>query len=241
MLIVALILLQVIIFIILIYVFKRILTQNVVSATRHLEVMNEDFNRKEQEINRQLGESKQKSEDIIVKARDEAEKLKAQIIKEAESKRNVILQEAHNKGSDIIQQAEKSRQLLISEMEERITKESINKACELTHLILPDEFKKNMHRQCVEELMESGFDNVERLRIPADVGEVKITTAFSLNQKQMDAISKKLKKIIAADIKIKEELDPKIAAGLIVTIGSLVLDGSLKSRIKERSKDLENT
>ncbi|MFH1867394.1 MAG: F0F1 ATP synthase subunit delta [Candidatus Omnitrophota bacterium] len=240
MLIVALILLQAIIFVILIFVFRRILTQNVTLATRHLDVMNEDFSRKEQEITRQLGESKKKSEDIIIKAKDEAEKLKAQIIKEAEGKRDVILQEAQTKGTEIIEQAEKSRQLLISEMEERIEKESINKACGLAHLILPDEFKKSMHLKCIQEITESGFQDIERLHIPSDIKEVKITTAFSLNEKQLDSIAKKLKKLIPGDIKINEEVDPKIAAGLIISMGSLVLDGSLKSKIKEESKNIEN-
>jgi len=236
MLIVSLILFQIIIFAVLIFVFRKVMTKNVISAIRYIEELNQDYTKKEQEINRQLEETKLKSQEIINKAQEEAEKLKTQIIKEAESERDKIIGQARTQSTEIIQQADKSRQALLQEVEERIDKEAINKACQLLEDTLPEQFKQNVHLHWVEELIENGFNNLEHLRIPQDLQEVKIVSAFTLTGEQRKNLFKKLKDVFGREVALKEEVDPKVVAGLIISMGSLVLDGSLRNKIKERTK-----
>ena len=231
MLILSLILFQIFIFIGLIFIFRRMMTKNVISATKHIEELNQDYAKKEQEINRQLEEVKLKSQSILKEAQDEAEKLKIQIIKEAESERDKIIGQARAQSAEIIQQADKSRQSLLQEVEERIEKEAINKACQLLQDTLPEQFKQNVHTHWVGELIKDGFNSIEQLRIPQDLQEVKITSAFSLSGEQHKILLKKLKDIFGRDITLKEEIDPGVVAGLIISIGSLVLDGSLRNKI----------
>ena len=236
MLIVSLILFQILISIGLIFIFRKVMTKNVISATKHIEELNQDYTKKEQEINRQLEEAKLKSESILKAAQQEAEKLKTQIIKEAESERDKIIGQARLQSTEIIQQADKSRQALLLEIEERIDKEAINKACQLLEDTLPQTFKQNVHLHWVEELIENGFSNLEHLRIPQDLQEVKIISAFTLNTEQRKGLSKKLKDVFGREVTLKEDVDPKVVAGLIISIGSLVLDGSLRNKIRERTK-----
>lgn len=230
------IVLEGLLFIGLIFMFRKILTQNVASATKHLDELNQDYTNKEKEINRQLEEVKQKSDQIIKQAQDEAEKLRVQTIKEAQAEQDKIISQARTQSEEIIQQADKSRQTLIAELEERIAKQAITKACELIQNTLPEQFKKEVHTHWVEELIKDGFSQLERLHIPQDVQEIKITSAFALTDGQRQILIKKLKSILDIDIKLKEEVDPKVVAGLIITMGSLVLDGSLKNKIQEQAK-----
>jgi len=236
MLIISLVLLQLIIFAGLIFFFKRILDRNVVSATRHLEELNQNYERKDNEVNRLLGEAKQKSEETVTKARQEAEREKSEILKKAEAERDKILGQARTQGEDIMQQADKSRQLLISELGERISKEAIDKACELIQNNLPEQFKRGVHSQWTEELIDESFDQLKHLQIPEEVKEIRITSAFPLNEEQRKSLSKRIKQLLNREVTLKEETDPKIVAGLVVVIGSLVLDGSLKNRIQEQTK-----
>jgi len=236
MLIISLILFQVFIFVGLIFMLRRIMTKNVTDATRHLEELNQDYTKKEQEVNRQLQEAQQKSQNILKEAQGEAVKLRAQIIKEAESERDKILEQARTQSDTIIQQADKSRQALISELEERIEKEAINKACELMQATLPEQFKQDVHLYWVKELLENGFSQLEHLPLPQGIQEIKLTSAFPLTEEQRKNLSKKIKDVLGYETVLKEETEPKVVAGLIITIGSLVLDGSLKNKIKERAK-----
>ena len=240
MLIVSLIVLQVVVFIILIFVFRRIMTVNVVSASKHLEELSQDYDKKQKEIDEGLGEAKRKAQEIISGAQNDAEKQKERIIKEAQAERDAIVSQARAQSNDLIQQADKARQLLISEIDGRIAKVAVEKACELIKDVLPEKFKEDAHSYWVEELIRDGLDHLERLRISDEVREIKVTSAFPLNETQRKMLLTKFRDIFKREIAVKEETDPGVVGGLVVIIGDLVLDGSLKSKIQERAKKIHS-
>jgi F0F1-type ATP synthase delta subunit len=237
MFIVPLIIFQIFIFVILVFALRKIMMKNVVSATRHINEMGQDYDKKEEEISRRFEELKQESEETVRKAQQEAQELKAGIIKEAESERDKMLKQSRSQSDEIIKQADKSRQLLLSEIDERIAKEAVNKACELIQETLPEQLKQNVHRYWVKELINAGFSELERLRIPKDIDEVKIISAFNLDEEERKNLFDKLKNTLGSGVKFKEEIEPKVVAGIIITIGSLVLDGSLRNKIKENIRN----
>jgi len=238
MLIVSLVLLQIIIFGGLIFILRRVLNQNVILATKHLDELNQDYSKKEKDIQKRLEDLKQKTNEILSKAQSEAQQLKETTIKQAETERDDILNKARAKGEEMMKQADRSRQLLISEIDERIAKEAVNKACELTQYVLPDEFKQIVHTHWLNELIKNGFDQLERLSVAEDVHDINIKSAFDLNEEQRRLLSNKIKEVLSRDITLKETVDSNMVAGVIITIGSLVLDGSFKNKIQEQAKKL---
>jgi F0F1-type ATP synthase delta subunit len=236
MLIASLVVLQLIIFIVLIFVFSKIMTQKVSLSTKHFDEMSQDYDERARRIDEQLQEANVKAQEIVSSAQNEAEKIKSDTIKQTEGERDKIIQAARAQAEEIIQQADKSRNQILSEIEERIAKEAINQACDLCHDTLPEEFRKLVHNQWVEELIENGFSRAERLRLPEGTVGVKIISAFALGDEQRKKISKKLKDTFGHEITIEEQVDPKVVAGLVINVGSLVLDGSLKNKIKEKAR-----
>lgn len=237
MLIISMVVMMVVIFGGLILVLRKVLSQNVSLATRHLEELNDDYAKKEADLKRQLEDVRQKAEEIIHNAQEEAAQAKAQLMKDAEAQKAKLLQETHTQAEELMQQADKSRQLLLDDIKDRIAKEAVDKACELIHDTLPEQFKLKVHEHWIEELMESGLEQLERLKIPEDVKEVKITAAFALEENQRKNLTRKLKDALNKDITLKEEIDPRVVAGFIIHLGSLVLDGSLKNKIQERARN----
>lgn len=235
-LVISLVVLLVVIFFAMLLVFRKVMTQNLTQATKHIEELSREYSKKEEEINRELEEARKKAEEIVNKANLEAQELKAQLIKEAETEKEKILNSARAQNNEIIQQAEKTRQKLILEIEERIENEAVKKACDLIDEVLPEEFKKSVHIYWIKELLNSGFLNLENLRIPEDIKEIKVISAFKLEEDLFKLLLIKLKDILKKDIVIKEEIDPKLVAGIVIVIGSLILDGSLKNKIESYAK-----
>ncbi|MFA5157331.1 MAG: F0F1 ATP synthase subunit delta [Candidatus Omnitrophota bacterium] len=236
MLIVSLIMLLLIIFGIMIFFFRKIMTQNVTVATMHLDELSRDYAEKEKRINQQLEEANEKAQEIVSTAQSEAEKIRSETIRQAEQERDKMIQAARTQTQEMVHQADNSCNQLISEMEDRISKEAVKRACDLTHDLLPEEFRKLVHGQWVEDLIEKGFNQAERLRLPEGIEEATLVSAFALSDEQRKRIAKKLKDALGKDLAIKEAVDPKVVAGLVITIGSLVLDGSLKNKIKEKTR-----
>lgn len=236
MLIISLVLFEVIIFAGFILIFRRVMTKNISFAAKHIENLSQDYTKKQDEAVFRLSEAKEKAQEIINKAQEEAEAIKTKAAKETEEERNKIVQEAQRQNREIISQAEKSRQFLVSEIEQRIVKEAAARACELMHDVLPEAFRLDVHSHWIEELLESDFSKLTHLRLPEDKCQIKIVSAFALSDAQRRNLAKKLKQVLGFETDIQEEVDEKLVAGISITAGSLILDGSLKNKIKSGAK-----
>ena len=78
-----------------------------------------------------------------------------------------------------------------------------------------------------------------RTRIATHKGEVtaEVTSAKALTKAQTESLAKTLKAQIGADVKIKAAVDESIIGGLIVKVGSKMIDTSIKSKLNA----LQNT
>jgi F-type H+-transporting ATPase subunit delta len=65
-------------------------------------------------------------------------------------------------------------------------------------------------------------------------GEVtaEVTSAFALNDEQIAALKETLKASVGKDVTLKSRVDPGIIGGLIVKVGSRMIDSSLKTKLQ---------
>ena len=224
------------VFVVLVFMLNKIMTQNVTSATQHIDELNQDYTKKDEDINRRWEEVKRQAEDIVRKAQEEGEKTKIELIKGAEAEKEQIIKQARVKSEEMVAQAEKSCQALLSEIEARIAKEAMNKAVDLIHDVLPDKFKQSVHNEWVDGLIANGFNHLNNIGIPDNISEILVVAAFPLTALQRQELIRKLSSVLKRTVTLKEEIEPKLVAGLIITIASLVFDGTLKNKIMEKAR-----
>jgi len=65
-------------------------------------------------------------------------------------------------------------------------------------------------------------------------GEVsaEVTSAKKLTQKQTESLSASLKEAIGSDIAVEQKVDPALLGGLIVKVGSRMVDSSLRTKLQ---------
>ncbi|MBU1124784.1 MAG: F0F1 ATP synthase subunit delta [Candidatus Omnitrophica bacterium] len=231
---IALVFILLVVFGIFISIAKRSIDQKVSQETKHVEELNQELLKKEDDLNRQLSEAEQKAQEMLDKAQEEAEDTRVEILKRAETERENIIKQGTQHSQEMLAQAEQSRQKILREFDERVAKEAINKAVGLIQGALPEEFKQVVHGRWVEELITHGFVHFERLHIPQDVQEATVTSAFALTETQRENIQHKLNTLLEKSIVLKEEVDSGVVAGISITLGSIVLDGTLKNKIREK-------
>ena len=236
MLMVSFIIFIIVVFAVLVFMLRKIMTQNIISATQHIDELNQDYTKKDEDINRRWEEIKKQAEEIIRQAQEEGEKTKMELIKGAEAEKEQILKQARTKSEEMVEQAEKSCHALLSEIDARIAKEAMNKAVGLIHDVLPDKFKQSVHNEWVDKLIVNGFNHLNNISIPDNVSEILIVAAFPLTGVQRQGLIQKLSSVLNRPITLKEEVEPKLIAGLIITIASLVFDGTLKNKIMEKAR-----
>jgi F-type H+-transporting ATPase subunit delta len=72
-------------------------------------------------------------------------------------------------------------------------------------------------------------------------GEVtaEVTSAHPLDDSQLAALAAKLKERDGRDVKLKTQVDPEILGGLIVKIGSQMIDSSIRTRLNSLAQAMK--
>jgi F0F1-type ATP synthase membrane subunit b/b' len=238
MIIVSLIFFLMVIFFVMIVMFRRIITQNVVSATTHLEELNQDYAKKDEEISKRYEEVERQSKKLLADAQKEAEAQKGRIIREAEEKKESIVSQAQQKADEIVEKADSTRLGLITDIERKIDDKAVARAVELLQQVLPSGLCRQMHSLLFNEFMEADLEKLKNLNIPEGVHEARVISAFALEEGERVALSGKLKDKTQRDFTLHQEIQADLISGIVISIGHLVLDGSLKFMISRKAKEL---
>lgn len=73
-------------------------------------------------------------------------------------------------------------------------------------------------------------------------GEVtaQVTAAQALDQSQIEAISSNLKKILGKNVNVSLSVDPDIMGGLIIQVGSRLIDSSVRTKLERLHRALKS-
>ena len=232
-----LVLLQVIIFAILVLFLRVIVSRNIAASTSHLTEMNQEYTQKLDECKKKAQEADKYYDEAILRAKTDAEKLKAQILKETHDNQELMISDSRKTSEDIIQQANKAAESIQKDVDRMIDERAVDKACEFMTAVLSDEISKEIHGHWIDELFKHGLDDLDRLHVSRDAGEVQALSAHALTADQKALLQKKIKEKLKKDLPLKESVDPGLLAGIKVTLGSVVIDGTLKFKIKELARN----
>ncbi|MBI2871024.1 MAG: F0F1 ATP synthase subunit delta [Candidatus Omnitrophica bacterium] len=227
------ILLQILIFAGLVFFLRQILTKDVGQATQHLKQQEEETAKKEQELKAKLQDTEKYYEETLKKANDESGLIKTQAIKEIHEARERILEQARTQSEEIIQRANKTSEQLRENVLTDLGKKTLLAASELLRNALPPAFRRKIHDDWVEELLTSELAALDRMHLPEGLGSVELKTAFPLTPQEKGALKSKLKARLKKDLEIHEVTDSTLVAGVVVTLGGVVLDGSLANKIRD--------
>lgn len=233
MLLLQIIILMVIIFAGVLFVMRYVLTKNISSATSHLDQLNAEFTRREEEAKRRQIEADRYYEEAVNKAKTESEQLKVDTDREVQESRVKILGDARNQSEQIILKAEKTKEMMTHEIRKEIEARLLERLREVIREIFPMHVQEEIHKRWVSDLLSGDLSHLASMRIPVDLKKVNILTAFPLEAIQRKEIEKKLKEQLGRDLEFKEDSDPALVGGLVVTFGSLVLDGSVANKIEQ--------
>ncbi len=228
-----LIILQVIIFGGLIFALRQILTKNISSATSHLDDIHSDFVKREEELKKRQAEAEKYYEDMIAKAKDEVDKMRQDADLKLTQERDKIVDEARMASEQIVSKAQKTKELFINDLRRELDEKNVERLRSLVLAIFPRHLQEELHKLWLSDLFNGDLSRLANMRIPGDVTEAKVLTAFALTSEQKSALKKKFKEQLNRDFSFQEEVQNSLIAGVTISIGSLVVDGTLANRIEQ--------
>ncbi|MFA5356795.1 MAG: F0F1 ATP synthase subunit delta [Candidatus Omnitrophota bacterium] len=226
-----LLLVQILTFIGIVFLLRFLFLKNLKTALTRLNTLHEQNLSKEEELNEELKRAKEQSESLIEQSRQEAEAIIAEAVKEAQKARIHMEEEARGRAEKIIADSrvdcDKIREGALKEAQGR----SIELALKMIAELLTETDKVALQYELANGIIEE-ISRLPKEQFNVQGGEVKVTSSFPLLARQSEEIKKILSDKSAAAVELKENLNPDIIGGLIIEMGGMVIDGTLKNKLQ---------
>lgn len=224
----------------LLFIMYKVLGSQAQQVTDQLSEMNMDFVKKNEELKKMQSQTAEESRVKLAQTQEEMDKMKRKGLQETEEEKRRILEQARNEAEKLVEEAHKNRQALKEELELEMNVRAIDRACELIQGLLSEQLRTDAHTRWLDELINVGLKDINRAGDIEDGAQAKIITAFPLTDAQKEKIKLQISTSLGINPELNIEVDPSIIAGLSITLGHLVIDGSLASKLREAAQRAQN-
>jgi len=111
-------------------------------------------------------------------------------------------------------------------------RKAIHLAADMVKHIFTGQGRENLHIQLVDEVI-AGIEDMENEKLKIDGNQAEVIYAFSLPIEQKKRLKKVLDSKLNKEIILVEKKDEEIIAGLIIKLREVVIDGSIKNKLKK--------
>ncbi|MFH1354992.1 MAG: F0F1 ATP synthase subunit delta [Candidatus Omnitrophota bacterium] len=224
-----LIIIQILTFAGLIFLLRYIFSKHLNVAVKRLDALHEENLVKEAQLKEELKRAQEERKAEVERGKEEAAALLESAKKEAMKFRSKMEQDAKAGAERIIAQGEldvkELREKLVKEME----KKSLDLAINMIKTVFTAKNKEDLQSQFIGDIIEEiGRLPKEKFTVTAD--KAKIISCFPLQTDQRNGLKKVLQEKLGHIITMDEKVDEELISGLIIEMGGLVIDGTLRNR-----------
>ena len=226
------ILIHFITFIAIVFVLRRILFSVSFIETRRLKRLSEENMKKAQELEGKIEAAEKQYQERLIKAENEVKKLKAEAKEEADKLKEEQLSKARNEAERIINQALNAKEKMREEVEFHMQEKAVQQSLRIIQQVLNSDHQKLVHEGFVDEVL-SELEKIEPEKLRAITESGELITPYEINKEKKDKIINILSKKTNKSISLEKKIDKEVISGIIIKLGSVVIDGSLAGKLKE--------
>jgi len=229
---VQLIVIQVVTFIVLFVILRLLFYNQLQFAMHRLQGLHEENLSKQEKLKQEIEEAKKQRAVEIQQGKEEAKRIIDLARTEADKIRSTMLTEAEQRTRIIAEEKTEELEILKKAFIANFEKNVVSFAVDIIKIIFTQEGREALQHGFIDELL-SELSNVEASELKTINKKIKLVSVFPLAAEQKEKIKKMLAAKAGFSIEIEEDLDKDLIAGMVLNAGSLVIDGSLKNRIKK--------
>ena len=222
----------IIVFAAIIVVLRKIFLSDTESAVSRLRQMDVESDGRQQELKNMQKDIDKQREIAINDTNEEIKALKEKTKQEVDKMRQEMLEKAREESDSIISAARSRTESVRQEIQQELQSQTIDYAGELITSALNKRILKDLDVSLVSELLQQ-LKSLDKSQLITDNKEVEITFAELPDEERKRQIKQDLTEVLGYEIQIKEKQDTSLLAGIILHLGSFVIDGSLVNYLRE--------
>ncbi len=232
------IIVQIVLFVIIIFFMKKMVFTDTSSALIRLDRARERVKKQEQELEKKKKECEEECDAKRAKAAKEAEDILKEARERAEKESNDTLSRSKTKGEEIVQKAIDAKDKIRKDILKDIDIKTIDFSSRALDKVLQKKMGEKFNEYLAEDFIEE-FKSTDAKYIGKDVKSVEVISRYKLPAETLKRISKTINEKLKRDLKVLEKTDNKVLNGIVLKFGTLVIDGSLAANIKDAMEQIK--
>ncbi|MFH0763882.1 MAG: F0F1 ATP synthase subunit delta [Candidatus Omnitrophota bacterium] len=232
-----LIIIQVITFIAIVFVLRKLLYTETAKETRRLAELKEANARKEQELQMKLEEAEGAYRQKIAKVEEDAKRLRAKAEEEAEEIRQKTLARAREEAELVMKTALNAKEKIREEINFEMRKEVPALAAQMFKEVISARAKEMAHKELVKEVTKE-IRALEKSRFSAKAKTIEVSSPYPLEKEEKSEVASAVCEKLGNKVPLEEKLDKELIAGIEVKVGTLIIDGSILNRLRQAKEAL---
>ena len=226
------VILELILFVAVVFVLRKLMYSASVEEMNRLKKLEEEHAKRTQELAEKLDAAEKQFKEKVNIAEDEARRISAQAKSEAEKIKEEALANARQESERIVNQALNTKSKVREELEAQLQQRSIVISQGMIHKIFDSKHMRLVHEGFIEEIIEE-LEKIDFAKLNITLEKGEIVSPYELEDAKKDKIASIISKKTGRKISFSEKTDRSIMAGIVLKIGSLVIDGSLSGKLKD--------
>jgi len=225
-----LVLIQVATFVVIVIVLHLLFGSQLRNALGRLQVLHQESLEKEEILNKEIEKARIQAKNEIDRSQEEARAIIENAKKAAEEAGAEAALQAQAQTQKLLQEAVEKSKRMEQEVLATVEKRAVELSAELIQYTFTAKGQEILHRQLIDELIEE-LSKVDRDRLAVKVDRAEVVTSAELSAQEKEQLKKILSSKLGYDVPLQESVDPSLIVGMMIKLGGLVADGSLKNKL----------
>lgn len=215
-----------------IFVIRRLLLSDTLRAVEKVKEAETEVRRREEGIRKEIEEHEREFTRKKADAEDEMQKQKKVAEKELTQLRDEITADAKEEAERIMEQARRNESKFREQIAQDMEKKAVEYGGQVFSLVFSEKTGLEVNKQFTGELLDA-LEDIDATSITVDATDVDFVSSHPMDPDQKARLEQLLAEKFGVNVKIRERIQEDLMAGLILKLGSLEIDGSLRNRCEE--------
>jgi len=232
-----LVIVQLITFVAIVFVLRKLLYSESAKEMIRLRKLKEETAIKQKELQQKIDAAQDVYKEKMREAEEKSRAFRIRSEEEAVELRKKVLAKAKEDADQIVKSAFNAREKMREEISEEMRAQAPVLASRIFKEVLSSDVREMAHKELIRDVVAK-IKKAEKMIFSPRIERGEVVSAYPLSKDDKSEMELLIRGNLGYEVPLLEREDGRLAAGVLLKIGTILIDGTLDNRLKQVGKEL---
>jgi len=227
-----LVVIQIITFVAIVFTLRKLLYAETAKEVGRLKKLKQEAAARQRDLAQKIEAAENAYREKVAKAEEDIRVFHQRAEEQAEEMRKQALDKANAESERIVNAASNAREKMREEIALEMQKKSPVLASRIFTEVLSDKVKLTAHKELINEVA-SEVKKIDKAKFKLKIKKGELDSAYPLDKSEKSNLSSLVVGRLGYKIPFEEKVEKHLVAGVVIRLGTLIIDGSLVNRLRQ--------